>query len=133
MFDSCHTQTTDTHQHSNNNNNNTDDDDNQATTDEQNKAHDDCDECHVNSGACDACLSSEEWRCFIMSTLASGYNEAGVMAKFTAPLAAASVSIFKVTTTTNDYSLIASDAVERAVATLTEVFDVEVVAEERVM
>ena len=32
-----------------------------------------CPECSV----CDACLSPDGWSCFIMSTLASGYNEAG--------------------------------------------------------
>ena len=66
-----------------------------------------------------------------MCTRSAGYNEAGVMSRLTRPLADTDLSIFKVTTVTNDYSLMRVDDIERAVTAVRGAFPkVQVVEEE---
>jgi hypothetical protein len=76
-------------------------------------------------------VSPLDWRCVLMCTRGSGLSEFGVMARFTGPLAESSISIFKVTTISNDYSLLRTNDVERALEKLQSVFaNVEIVREE---
>jgi hypothetical protein len=79
-------------------------------------------------------VSPLDWRCVLMCTRGSGLSEFGVMARFTGPLAEASISIFKVTTISNDYSLLRTNDVERALEKLQSVFaNVEIVREEAIL
>lgn len=76
-------------------------------------------------------VSPLDWRCVLMCSRGSGLSEFGVMARFTGPLAESSISIFKVTTISNDYSLLRTNDVERALEKLQATFDnVEIVREE---
>lgn len=65
-----------------------------------------------------ASLSPIDWRCVLMASLGTGLEESGVMVRFTAPLADAGISIFKVTTLANDYSLLRRSDVAAAFAKL---------------
>jgi hypothetical protein len=75
-------------------------------------------------------LSPLIWRCVLMTSLGTGLEESGVMLRFTKPLADAGVSIFKVTTTQNDYTLLRNTDVDAAFTRLKETFaNVEIIDE----
>eukprot|EP01110_Echinostelium_bisporum_P013047 TRINITY_DN8284_c0_g1_i1.p1 TRINITY_DN8284_c0_g1~~TRINITY_DN8284_c0_g1_i1.p1 ORF type:complete len:72 (-),score=6.69 TRINITY_DN8284_c0_g1_i1:44-259(-) len=64
------------------------------------------------------------WRALQICEGEYGFNEAGIVSKFSKPLAEANISIFNISTYFTDYALIAEHNVDNTMKNLTEKFDV---------